>query len=170
MVKAHALPWLRVPAEFRLRALGLPEGIHWSGDLRACVPMIGTFLSWLAGGGIAAIGKELRLAQQARLNAQNEQARLEADQNIAYWQGQMQLAQAAAANDKWWSTRELIGKCVLLYVAKIVVWDTVLKLGVTPDPGPQVTGIVMVVIGFYFGSKAVSDIGAKLIATFAGRK
>ncbi len=131
--------------------------------------MIGTILSWLTGGGIAAIGKQLNRAYELKLTAKNDAERIEADKQIAFFEGQMNLAVAAAQNDKWWSTRELIGKCVLVYVFKIVVWDSVLKLGVTPDPGPQVTGIVMVTIGFYFGSKAVSDIGAKILASFGRR-
>lgn len=111
----------------------------------------------------------LERAYQAKLKAQNDSERLEAEQQIAFYEGQIDLAQTAAQHDKWWSTRELIGKCALIYVFKIVVWDSVLKLGVTPDPGPQVTGIVMIVIGFYFGSRAVSDIGAKLLAALKRR-
>lgn len=112
----------------------------------------------------------LNRAYAAKLAAKNDSERIEADKQIAYFEGQISLATAAAQNDRWWSTRELIGKCALVYVAKIIVWDTVLQLGVTPDPGPQVTGIVMVVIGFYFGSKAVSDLGARLLAAFSKRR
>jgi len=108
----------------------------------------------------------LNAAYQAKLSATNESERVEADKQISFFENQMDLAQAAAQHDKWWSTRELIGKCALIYIFKIVVWDTVLGLGVTIDPGPQVTGIVMVVVGFYFGSKAVGDIGAKILTTF----
>ena len=120
-------------------------------------------LSWLTGGGIAAIGEQLNRWQETRAAAKNNTERIEAEKQIAFWNGQMQLALTASQNDKWWSTRELIGKCALIYVAKIIVWDTVLGWGVTPDPGPQVTGIVMVVIGFYFGSKAVSEVAARLL-------
>ena len=123
------------------------------------------FWEWIMGGGIAAIGKQLNAAYATKLNAKNDSERIAADEQIAYWKGQMDLAQVAAVHDKWWSTRELIGKCVLIYIFKIVVYDTVLKLGVTPDPGPYVAGIVMVVVGFYFGSKAVGDIGAKIVAS-----
>jgi hypothetical protein len=112
----------------------------------------------------------LNEAYRAKLAAKNDAERIEADKQIAFFEGQMSLATAAAQHDKWWSTRELIGKCALVYVFKIIVWDTVLQLGVTPDPGPQVTGIVMVVIGFYFGSKAVSDIGARLLSLVGRRK
>lgn len=127
----------------------------------------------LVTGGIGTAIKELAapLAQayQAKLNAKNDAERIEAEKQIKYFEGQIALAQEAAKNDKWWSTRELIGKFAAVYVFKIVVWDTVLQLGMTPDPGPQVTGIVMLVIGFYFGSKAATDIAAKLLGAFAKR-
>ncbi len=93
-------------------------------------------------------------AYQAKLAATTNKEKLDAEQAIKFYEGQIALATVAAQSDKWWSTRELIGKCALIYVAKIVVWDTVLQLGVTPNPGSQVTGIVMMVLGFYFGSKA----------------
>jgi hypothetical protein len=118
-------------------------------------PLIGTAVSALTG--------SLNQAYKDRLNAKNDAERIEADKQISFYQGQISLAVEAAKNDKWWSTRELLGKIALIYVAKIVVWDTVLQLGSTPDPGPQVTGIVMLVLGFFVGSKAVTDIASNLL-------
>ena len=132
--------------------------------------MLKGILDWLSGGVIRQFTDPLLQAYQAKLNATNDADRLAAEQQIAFFEGQIALAQTAAQHDKWWSTRELIGKCVLIYVAKLVVWDTVLAWGVTPDPGPVVGGIVMVVIGFYFGSKAASDIASKLLAASVGRR
>jgi hypothetical protein len=132
--------------------------------------MLSAILTWLGGGMVKQLTDPLLAAYQAKLNAQNDSDRLAAEQQIAFFEGQIALAQTAAMHDRWWSTRELIGKCVLLYVAKLVVWDTVLAWGVTPDPGPVVGGIVMVVIGFYFGSKAASDIAGKLLAASMGRR
>jgi hypothetical protein len=132
--------------------------------------MLKGILDWLGGGIIRQFTDPLLQAYQAKLNATNDADRLAAEQQIAFFEGQIALAQTAAQHDKWWSTRELIGKCVLIYVAKLVVWDTVLAWGVTPDPGPVVGGIVMVVIGFYFGSKAASDIASKLLAASLGKR
>lgn len=132
--------------------------------------MLRTVLGWLGGGVIEQFTGPLLAAYQAKLAAQNDAERLAAEQQIAFFEGQIALAQTAAQHDRWWSTRELIGKCVLIYVAKLVIWDTVLAWGVTPDPGPVVGGIVMVVIGFYFGSKAASDVAAKLLAASLGRR
>jgi len=129
-------------------------------------------LDLVTGGALASLrdlAGSLERAYQAKLNARNDAERIDAEKQIAFFQGQIALANEAAKSDKWWSTRELIGKCAFIYVFKIVVWDTVLKLGVTPDPGPQVTGIVMLVIGFYFGSKAATDIAGKLLGAVAAR-
>lgn len=124
-------------------------------------------------GGVGTVIKEvtgpLERAYQAKLTAKNDAERLEAEKQIEFFKGQIALAQDAAKNDKWWSTRELIGKFACIYVGKIVVWDTVLQLGVTPDPGPQVTGIVMLVLGFYFGAKAVTDIAGRLLGSLGKR-
>jgi len=132
--------------------------------------MLSAILNWLGGGIVKQFTDPLLAAYQAKLDAKNDTERLAAEQQIAFFEGQIALAQSAAQHDKWWSTRELIGKCVLIYVAKLVVWDTVLAWGVTPDPGPVVGGIVMVVIGFYFGSKAASDIAGKMLEASIRRR
>ncbi len=111
----------------------------------------------------------LENAYQAKLKAANDAERIEADKQIAFFQGQIALATAAVQSDRWYSPRSLMGFCVVLYVAKIVVYDTVLQLGVTPNPGGQVTGIVLTIIGFYFGSKTVSDVGGRIIAAWASK-
>lgn len=127
-------------------------------------------ISLFTGGLLDKLIAPLERAYQAKLDADTNAKKLAAEQTIKFYEGQLSLATTAAQHDKWWSTRELIGKCALVYVAKIVVWDTVLGLGVTPDPGPQVAGIVMMVIGFYFGSKAATDIAARLLGAFVSRR
>lgn len=111
----------------------------------------------------------LNEAYRTKLAAKNDGERIEADKQISFFQDQMALATAAAEHDKWWSPRTLMAYGVTIYVLKLFVWDTVFGLGVTPDPGPTVNGIAMVVIGFYYGAKAVSDLGARLLAMVARR-
>jgi hypothetical protein len=131
-------------------------------------------MSWLftllTGGLLDKLIGPLERAYHAKLSADTDAKKLAAEQIIKLFEGQIALATTAAQHDRWWSTRELIGKCALIYVAKIVVWDTVLGLGITPDPGPQVSGIVMVVIGFYFGAKAATDVAARLLGALAARR
>ena len=131
---------------------------------------MGWLVSLLTGGLLDKFIAPLERAYQAKVAAQTNKDKLAADQAIKFYEGQVALATTAAQSDKWWSTRELIGKCALIYVAKIVVWDTVLGLGVTADPGPQVSGIVMMVIGFYFGSKAATDIAARLLGAVISKR
>lgn len=126
-------------------------------------------LNWLIGGGINALAGPLERAYQAKLKAQNDADRLEAEKQIKFYEGQIELAQSASA-DPWWSPRVLMAYCVVVYVFKIVVWDTVLQMGVTPNPGQQVTGIVMLIIGFYYGSKAATDVATRIFAAIGRRK
>lgn len=112
---------------------------------------------------LSAITEALGRAYERKLAADTDAKKIAADVEIKTLEQKRDVVIAASANDRWWSTRELIGKCVFLYVFKIVVWDTVLGLGVTQNPGSQVTFIVMTVIGFYFVSK-----GAETIANTIG--
>lgn len=126
-------------------------------------------LNWLIGGGINALAGPLERAYKAKLTAQNDADRLEAEKQIRFYEEQIALAQTAV-NDPWWSPRVLMAYCVVVYVSKIVVWDTVLQWGVTPNPGQQVTGIVMLIIGFYYGSKAATDVASRIFAAIGRRK
>ena len=109
----------------------------------------------------------LNAAYKAKLQAQNDADRVDAEKQIAFFQGQIELATQAAQSDRWWSPRSLMGFCATIYVAKIVVYDTVLQLGVTPNPGGQVTALVLMIVGFYFGSKTVSDVDGRLVSAWA---
>lgn len=131
---------------------------------------MGALLSLLTGGLIGQLTAPLERAWDAKLKADNDAAKLAAEQQIAFYEGQIALAQTAAGTDRWWSPRSLMAYCATIVVAKLLIWDTVLGLGVTPNPGSTVTGIVLTIIGFYFGSKAVADIGSKLLAAAVSGK
>ncbi len=119
-------------------------------------------LDFFGGKVIGEVKDGLLRAQQQYLTAETDRAKLDAEQNMKYWQGRMDLAIAASNNDKWWSPRSVMGLSVALYIAKIIVWDTVLGWGVTQYPGTQVTFIVMTVVGFYFASKSAENIASIL--------
>lgn len=121
-----------------------------------------SILSWL--NPVKAITDALANAYAAKLAAKNDAERVEADKQIAYFERQMDLAQTAAEHDKWYQPRPLMAYGATAFVLKLFVWDTVLGWGVTPDPGPTVTGLAMVIVGFYFGSKALGDFGARLVS------
>lgn len=107
---------------------------------------------------LGALKDGLVAAQKQWLDANNDASRLKAEENMAYFKGQIELAVAASRYDKWYSVRSLIGYCVVTLVAKLLVWDTVLGWGVTPNPGQLVMWITVTVIGFYFASKTAIDV------------
>ena len=112
--------------------------------------MFGLVLKWLTGGGIAAIGEQLNKAYQAKLTAQNDQDRIKADMDIA----QLTARQAVLISEQGsWKTswiRPAFASLFFIYDAKIVVWDKVLKLGVTDDLSPQFWQLQMIIFGAYF--------------------
>lgn len=119
-------------------------------------------LDWL--NPLQAITGSLERAYQAKLAAANDTDRIAAEVEIENLKARRDVVISASLNDKWWSPRTIMGWSAALYVGKIVVWDTVLQWGVTPNPGEQVTMIVMTIVGFYFVAK-----GAETVAnTLAG--
>lgn len=110
---------------------------------------------------IGHVTKQLADAYAAKSNAQTEQARIAADERIEAIKAQRDVV-VSSVGDRWWSPRTIMGWCVAIYVAKIIVWDTVLQLDVTPNPGSQVTNIVLTVIGFYFVTGAAERIASGL--------
>lgn len=123
-------------------------------------------LDWL--NPLNAITGALTKAYETKLTAANDAGRIAADVEIQNLQAKRDVI-LSASKDPWWSPRTIMGWSAAIYVFKIIVWDTVLKLGVTPNPGEQVTLIVMSVVGFYFVSRAAETV-ANTIAGVLARK
>jgi len=107
-------------------------------------------LKFLTGGGLNGIAAELRRAHADKLAAQNDESRIAAEVEIK----QLEARQAVLiAEQRHWMTRWIrpsIGAPVVIFINKILLWDIVLGLGVTPDPSDRVWQIIMIVIGAYF--------------------
>lgn len=125
--------------------------------------MIG-LLSFLTGSAFRELTANLSKAYEAKQKALTDKERIDAEKQIAFFEQQISLARSAAENDRWYSPRTLMGWACAIYVLKIVVYDTVLQLGVTPNPGDQVNGIVALVLGFFFGSKALTDVASRVFS------
>lgn len=117
-----------------------------------------TLLNFLGGGVIQDLSDDIKDAYKARLEAQTSEQKLEADMVIR----QLELRQALLLTEqKRWLTawiRPALAFPVVVLVNKLLIWDTVLGLGVTPDPGQLVNWIVVTIIGAYmltrpFGNK-----------------
>lgn len=127
-----------------------------------------SLLDWL--NPLNAITGSLERAYTAKLNAANDAGRIKAEVEIANLEARRDVILSAAVNDKWWSPRTIMGWAAAIYVGKIVVWDTVLQLGSTPNPGSQVTGIVQVIVAFYFAAKGVEMAANSISTAIATRK
>ena len=112
--------------------------------------MIGSILSWLAGGGIAAIGKELNRAYQAKLDAKNSAERIDAEKQIAVLEARQAvlIAEQGSWRTSW--IRPVIAAPFAVFIWKIVVWDKVLGWGTADALSENMTWVMTVVIGAYF--------------------
>jgi hypothetical protein len=112
--------------------------------------MFGLILSWLTGGGLAGIGDQLNKAYQAKLNAQNDAQRIEAEMTIS----QLTARQAVLiAEQGSWMTRWIrpaFAFPFVVYDAKIIIWDKVLGLGTTDSLSPEFWQLQMIVFGAFF--------------------
>jgi hypothetical protein len=112
--------------------------------------MIGTILSWLVGGGIKAIGSELRQARLDQLNAANDSERIAADLRVKELEAQQSIILAAQGDrfERW--IRIGFALPFLIYLNKLVLWDKVLRLGTTDPLSPMLTEAMWVVLGGFF--------------------
>jgi hypothetical protein len=111
--------------------------------------MMNWILQLFGGGLLNKITDKLGEAYQAKLQATTNQAKLEADQYIAHLEAQRSIL--IAEQGRWLTAwiRPAIAFPVVVFIWKIIIWDTVLKWGVTPWPGDFVHWVVITVIGAY---------------------
>lgn len=111
---------------------------------------MGAILSWLLGGGISAIGKELRQAHKDRLDAANDSERIAAEVRIKELEAQQSsILQSQRDNVERW-VRVGFAAPFILYNMKLVAYDKVLGWGSTDPLSAELTNIQMIVIGGYF--------------------
>lgn len=108
------------------------------------------FLKWLTGGILTDITDKLAGAYEAKLRASTDEQKLQAEITIAQLEARQRVL--IAEQGKWYTAwiRPALAAPVVIYTWKILVWDTVLGWGVTPNPGEIVNWIVVTTIGAYF--------------------
>ncbi|MCF6344190.1 MAG: hypothetical protein L3J15_05870 [Devosiaceae bacterium] len=125
------------------------------------------FLDWL--NPLKFITEALVAANKNKLEAQNDDERIKADVNIASLEAKRDVL-ISLASEPWWTPRSLMGYCVVILVAKLLVWDSAFGFGVTPDVGSLVTWITVTIIGFYFMSKSAETITQTIANAIAKQK
>jgi hypothetical protein len=108
---------------------------------------------WLVNFFGSGIAGEIRGALQDRLNAQNEAARIAADERLAY----LQARQASMMAGGRWITFIQVGFALpfVLYNAKLIVYDKMLGLGITDPLSPALYDLQTTVISFFFVTSTV---------------
>lgn len=102
-------------------------------------------------------------AYQAKLKAGNVSERIAADTAGAEIAAQTAETNAItqyriAEIGHWYEPDKLMGYCVAVYLAKLLIWDKVLGIGTT-DPLLGWSGTVATtIVGFYFGKRAFENV------------
>ena len=132
--------------------------------------MFGVILTWLGGLLGGPFATAAANAYRAKLDAGNNAEKIAADlaaQSAQINEQRDALAQQVviAEQGHWYTAivRPLIALPFVIFLWKVIVWDTVLKLGHTDPLTPEMYGVMSVVIGAYFGSYAVER-AAKLLS------
>lgn len=107
-------------------------------------------LGFLLGGGISAIGEQIRLARKAELEAKNDSDRIDAELVVKQLEARRSVLIEEIKSDRTWWIRPAIAFPIVVYINKIIIYDKVLKLGVTDDLSPDMWKLFWIVVGFYF--------------------
>tara|TARA_R110002126_G_scaffold256585_5_gene399605 strand:- start:813 stop:1199 length:387 start_codon:yes stop_codon:yes gene_type:complete len=110
----------------------------------------GSLFKAMSGGALKAIGGQLNQAYQAKLNAQNDTQRIDADKRIATLHAQQTvfIAEQGSKITRW--IRPAFALPFVVYNFKIIIWDKVLNQGTTDALSPEFWQLQMIVFGAYF--------------------
>ncbi|MGJ5205551.1 hypothetical protein [Bradyrhizobium sp. HKCCYLR20261] len=102
-------------------------------------------------------------AYQAKLKAGNTDSKIAADLAATEIAAQVsesdaQLRLRAAEIGCWYEPDKLIGYCVSIYFAKLLVWDKVLGLGSTDPLAGFASTTANLVISFYFAKRGFENV------------
>lgn len=104
---------------------------------------------------------------KAKLAADNDQSRIAADlagRELIVEQRELELnAQVVIAEQGRWYTsiwRPLLAAPVVIFMWKVIVWDTVLGLGVTPALKGDVASWAGAIITTYVGGRTIEKVAA----------
>ncbi|MFG1414075.1 hypothetical protein V5G24_23520 [Xanthobacter sp. VTT E-85241] len=131
-----------------------------------------TLLSWLGGG----VVDKILDALNKRVDAQTEDQRIRSQVTIEAIKSEVAAQQAGrdliiAEQGRWYSAlpRPLFAGIFILYVGKVVVWDKVLALGTTDPLSPEMTNLMGIIVGAYFGGRTIEKIASTWASTRASR-
>jgi len=112
--------------------------------------MFAGLVAWIMRGGLSGIAEQLQVAHRNKLQAETDEQKLAADITIK----QLEARQNALIHGKGaWISKAVQAAWAFPFIIfnfKVIVWDKVLKLGVTDPLGQFEQNIGMIIVGFYF--------------------
>jgi len=112
--------------------------------------MFAGLVAWIMRGGLSGIAEQLQVAHRNKLQAETDEQKLAADITIKQLEArQNALVQGEGA----WVSKVVQAAWAtpfIIFNFKVIVWDKVLKLGVTDPLGEFERNIGMIIVGFYF--------------------
>ena len=112
--------------------------------------MLSTIISFITGGALKSVLGELRGAYSDKLKAKTQKEVLDNQERIHNLEAQRDLL--LAEQGKWYTSwiRPLFALPFVVYINKIVIYDTVLGLGSTPMLAPPFIQMMTYVFAAYF--------------------
>jgi len=101
------------------------------------------------------IGEQLNDAYRTKVLAQGTEQKLEADMQISQLEARRDILLAEQSNKLTRWIRPALAFPVVVFWFKLIVYDTVLGLGVTPDPGEVVMWYCMLIPTAYFVTRPI---------------
>jgi hypothetical protein len=112
--------------------------------------MLSTLLTWLTNGGISAIGNKILQYQELKFRAENNEQAREHEETIRRLEAQQQILMQEQKSKLTAWIRPALAFPVVIYWGKLILWDTIFKMGTTPYPGDHVVWYVTLIPAAYF--------------------
>lgn len=134
--------------------------------------MLSTILRWIAGPFIDKLAGPALEAYRAKLAAGNDADRIASElagRELTVAQREAELRSAERMAMRWHHPAMLMGYILVLYIGKVVVWDTMLGLGETPAIRGAVGEWLGLVATFFVGVSGVAS-AATSVASILKRR
>jgi hypothetical protein len=127
--------------------------------------MFGTILTWVFSGGLAKLGDIGLNFYKAKLGAEDTverqtvilaQKAFELQAKEAEFDNKLLVAEQGNWMTRW--VRPMWTLPFIIFCAKVVVWDKVLKLGTTDPLDPNMWTLMQVIAASYFGGRSLETI------------
>lgn len=107
---------------------------------------------------LRSIGEQILEWRVKEANAEVEKDRIEAQVQLRQLEAQQAILMAEQGNFITRMIRPLLALPFVIYFWKVVVWDKVLKLGVTDPLGQDLWAVATIVVGSYFISRGAEKL------------